>query len=435
MKEEIFVEVDPRDPDAAFPVLAFHRYLAEDEAGPELGREAAEAIADRSFEAYHVDRSRFAVQEALSFRQPNRLDWLFHYEEKEPLAGEAFRRVSVRIAGDRVSQFATTVKIPEKVERESRQRTFVNAAFLIARIAGLLAILSMVVAGIVTWVRSATFRWRRSIRWTLYLSPLPILSAALQTDNLLSQYQTSIQWPTFMIIMGVSLLVLVATQIVIVWLALSVIETIFPFAPSLLTREGRSRFGRSAGILTVTAISLLAIVSSLESWIPHLMPSSATLPFISPSPLVSTAIPILPVIWRAVFQAILGSASIASLFALIQEQPKWRIGIHATLFASLVFVALDSSASVAQIPVAIVEALGSTLVIYGIVVLVFRGNYLAYPLAILTSIFFRQGLDMLQNHRIDLQLYGWLALAIAATTLVWCAREGQVEHETIPSPG
>jgi glutathione S-transferase len=42
-----------------------------------------------------MDVSDFEVREALNFKQPNRVDWLFHFQEKEPLAGEAYRRVDV----------------------------------------------------------------------------------------------------------------------------------------------------------------------------------------------------------------------------------------------------------------------------------------------------------------------------------------------------
>ena len=102
----------------------------------------------------------------------------------------------MRVAGAEVTQFTTTVKVPDSVYREPT--TLLNIVFTLLRIAGVLVILSLVVAGFVIATAPARFPWRRALRWTLALAIIPHRRSARQRWELtLFEYNTSITWQTF----------------------------------------------------------------------------------------------------------------------------------------------------------------------------------------------------------------------------------------------
>ncbi|MDP9360467.1 MAG: CPBP family intramembrane metalloprotease [Acidobacteriota bacterium] len=191
VKDEYFIEVDPR----ASRVAGYHKYQDERRAGPHLEQPQALAIAQGAFARYGADVRGFDLKEALNFQQPNRRDWLFHFQERRPLVADAWRRISVRVAGAEVTQFSTTVKVPDSVYREPT--TLLNIVFTVLRIIGALAILSLIVAGFVIALRRQRFPWQRALRWTLALAIIPLISVAARWESTLFQYNTSIRWETF----------------------------------------------------------------------------------------------------------------------------------------------------------------------------------------------------------------------------------------------
>ncbi|HEY6140829.1 MAG TPA: lysostaphin resistance A-like protein, partial [Thermoanaerobaculia bacterium] len=165
-KEEHFVEVDPRTD----RTIGYHKYQSETNPGARLDQAQAQAIARAAFARYGVDVNAFDVKEALAFQQPNRRDWLFHFEERQPLAAEGHRRVSVRVAGNEVTQFTTTIKIPDSVYRDEAKETLLNVILGLVRLGAALFALAFVIAGFVIAARRGHFPWRRALRWTLVLA-------------------------------------------------------------------------------------------------------------------------------------------------------------------------------------------------------------------------------------------------------------------------
>ncbi|HEX2060004.1 MAG TPA: hypothetical protein VHK90_04635, partial [Thermoanaerobaculia bacterium] len=192
-KEEIYVEVDPR----TSRMVGFHKY--QDEAAParSLSREEALARARAAFAFFQLSPDAFELKEALSFQQPRRRDWLFHFDEKTPLAPAAHRRVSVRVAGAEVTQFHKTIKVPDSVYREAETQTLLNVVLFVLKIAGLVAILSLVIAGLVLASRAHGLPWKRALRWSLVLSVIPVASFAARSESVLFGYSTAMAWETF----------------------------------------------------------------------------------------------------------------------------------------------------------------------------------------------------------------------------------------------
>src|SRR6185295_314190 len=191
VKDEYFIEVDPR----ASRVAGYHKYQDEKRPGPRLEQPQALAIAQSAFPRFGADARAFDLKEALNFQQQNRRDWLFHFQERTPLAADAWRRISVRVAGAEVTQFTTTVKVPDSVYREPT--TLLNIVFTLLRILGVLAILSLVVAGFVIALRRQRFPWQRALRWTLALAIIPLFYETARWETTLFSYNTSITWQTF----------------------------------------------------------------------------------------------------------------------------------------------------------------------------------------------------------------------------------------------
>src|SRR5207244_9795155 len=131
-KDETFTEVDPR----LSRVVGYHKYQDEKRAGAHLDQAQSFTIAQSAFRQFGVDNSKLDLKEALSFQQPNRRDWLFHFQERTPLTAEAFRRVTVRVAGDQVTQFTSTIKIPDQAYRDAAQTTLLNIVLVVLRIIG-----------------------------------------------------------------------------------------------------------------------------------------------------------------------------------------------------------------------------------------------------------------------------------------------------------
>lgn len=416
-KEEIFVEVAPR----AQRVVGFHRYIEEKGAGARLGQEDAERIAAASFPRYGLQPEAFVLKEALSFQQPARLDWLFHFEEKRPLAAEAFRRVSVRVAGDRVTQFAKTVKIPERDVREATSETFLTTLLLIARIAGILGILFLIVVGFVVAFRDGGFPWRRPLRWTLLLSPGPLFSAFAGFDLALSRYDTSIEWQTFVVALSVGLFLRVGFQLGILFLALAVIESVFPVAWRIVGREGRRIAGSDAVLGAIAAVAILALVNGAIKLIELAAPGTIIVSNLSVPSLVATPLPLVQGLWRALFGALVGSGALAALAAARGSQLVKARWFPAMVVGSLVLVSVDSSVRGFQIPMMLCEAILTSLALWGVVRWILRENLLAYPVALFLSLALSSAAAMLQNQRADLQLQGWMMIAATVLALIWIA--------------
>ncbi|HUO84391.1 MAG TPA: type II CAAX endopeptidase family protein [Thermoanaerobaculia bacterium] len=420
-KEEVRLEINPR----TRRVVGFHRYLHEDAEGEELDQTEAEAIASSNFAHYQLSRNEFDLKEALSYQQPNRRDWLFHYQEKKPIAAEAFRRVSVRVAGSDVSQFAKTIKIPEKAEIEATQETVINSLLFLAKILSILALLAVFIAGVIAELRRSRFRWKRPLRIALLLI-LPILAtAALGWDAVLAQYDTSIAWQTFLVVAGTSIVLLVLVQAGMAFVSLAAIETAVPGYSALLRREGRERLGREAALLALGALLLLSAVDGLTRLFPRWFPDLAALSPLTVSDLVARPASAMIVMWQAAFVALLISAAaiaFRSLEAMIPETSRrWLRGFTGVL---LVLALMDASVRPEQLVLGFVEAVLTAAVIFFIAFHLLRGNPLAYPLTVFVLAMVVQISTLAGHDRIDLRTNAAILAVVLIGVLLWFAVPG-----------
>jgi len=412
-KEEYFVEVDPRTSRS----LGYHKYQSEQNAGPRLEQLAALAVAMPAFARYGIDPNAFELQEALSFQQPNRRDWLFHFQERKPVAGDAWRRVTIRVAGNEITQFTKSIKIPDVEYR--LPTTVLNEVMKVLKIAGVLSVFALIITGFVMAAIRNRFHWRRAARWTAALAIVPIFLALVRYEDALFGYSTSIAWQTFTLSMATSLVMSIAFRIAMLFLALAAIETALPEAMDVFTREGRARFGRSAVLAAITALGLFLILRSLIAFAMMLIPSAARVNGISISELVATPLPFVVALLDALFDAITISAAIAMFASAVQSLRK-RSWIPAVVTVVAFFlVLLDSNVPSAEAPLAIARAAIGALAIFAVTKWVLKDNALAYPVAIFAGTALQSALSMLGNERTDLQIAGWAVAFVVLAALTW----------------
>jgi membrane protease YdiL (CAAX protease family) len=409
-KEEIFMEVDPR----TSRVVSYHRYQDEANPGAALPQDVALALARRAFATFALDERRFDLKEALSFQQPRRRDWLFHFDAKTPIAPRAFRRVTVRVSGGAVTQFNKTIKIPDSVYREATTQTLFNLVLFALKIAGIVALLALVITGLIMATRAHGLPWRRALRWTLILSVIPIAGFAARSESLLFGYSTTVAWETFAVGVVTGFIRDVGLQVGVMFLALAGLEASVPYALSLFSREGRTRFGRSAAVSALTAVSIMVVALVARQFIANLFPSSASVTIYAPSE-VATPLPAVTETLQAVFGAIIFAAAVALYSTAIRKH------IAIVTIAAVFCVSLDPTATLAQAPLMLLRALIAALLAWVVARYVLDGNPLAWPLAVFIGSLLQTSSILLHNHRPDLLANGVALIVFAVVAVAWVA--------------
>jgi hypothetical protein len=411
-KDEFFVEVDPRTSRA----IGFHKYQSEAAAGARLEQPQALAIARSSFALHGADANAFDVKEALSFQQPNRRDWLFHFDERRPIVADAFRRVTVRVAGAEVTQFTTTIHVPESVYREASTQTVRNIVLVVLRIAGGIALLALIVAGVVAAFIRHRPNWSRALRWTLALAVVPIVSVASEYESSLFGYSTSVKWDTFFTGLAVDIVRDVSLRLGILFVAVAAIDAAIPYALDALSRAGRSRFARSAAVAAVTAVAAFIAARGAMQLVTSYFPAAANVSLNVPN-VVAIAAPSLVTILEALFDAIVASGVVtAFVFGLGALRSSWRDGVAiAVIFAACV----QPDASTAQMPLMLIRSAVLALLTWAIARFVLSRNVLAWPLAVFITVLLN-GIDsMISNDRADLRVNAIVVGIAVIAALVW----------------
>ncbi|HEX6159008.1 MAG TPA: CPBP family intramembrane glutamic endopeptidase, partial [Thermoanaerobaculia bacterium] len=410
-KRELFVEVDPR----TARVIGFHEYQDENAPGATLTQEQALRIARETFARYGVAQPAFELREALSFQQPRRRDWLFHFEERTPIAAKAFRRITVRVAGDRVTQFAKHIKVPESVHREAGTQTFLHLLFFALQIAGLIALLALVIAGLVMATRTHGLPWRRAAKWTAILAIVPVASVLVEYPSMLFDYNTAVAWETFRVRLVISILQQIALRLGLLFLALAGLEAAMPSAFRILSREARPRIGRHAVVAALTAIALLFAGLTLRQFLEQLFPAGADVSLWPPLS-VQTPLPALFILGRAVLASII----VGGAAALYREGLPRQTALVMAL--SLFAVHLTPASTTAQMPLMLVNALGTAILAFVLARYVLGSNPLAWALTVFLAVTLGGAALLLGNGRTDLIVNGWALVTVSLVALVRLSR-------------
>ena len=410
-KEEIFVEVDPRSE----KVVGYHKYQDEAKPGAALPQPVALRIAQEAFPLYGLEVRDFELREALTYAQPRRRDWLFHFNERKSLVPEGFRRVTVRVAGADVTQFSKTIDIPENVYREASKETLLNVVLQVLRIVGGVAIMAIIIAGLVIAGRKGSLPWRPALRWTLLLAVVPIGIFFARYESMLFGYSTSVEWATFTVTLLTGFVTEVGVQIGLLFLALTALAAVVPNAFNVVRPEGRAAFGKSAVIAALTAVSIVTIADIATKYVARAFPAAASVDINAPAE-AAMRFPALVQLGSGITLAIVASAA-AALYAFALRRHTAPITIVA-----LFCVLLDPGVTPAQAPLMLAGALVLALLVWIIGRHVLGSNPLAWPLFILLAGTLDTAGMLLRNHRPDLQANSIALFVLVAITLLWAWR-------------
>ena len=414
-KEEYFVEVDPR----AARVIGYHKYQDEKRPGARLEQAPALAIAEAAFARYGVDLRAFELKEALNFQQPARRDWLFHFQERTPVVADVFRRVSVRVAGDEVTQFTTTVKIPDIVYREPT--TLLNIAFGIVRLFGGLVILALVIAGFVIALRKNRFPWRRALRWTLALAIVPIATTFANWESTLFDYSTSVGWQTFIVGQITSAGLRIGFQLGLIFLAVAGIDAAYPGALDRPRRAGGARFGRAALAGALAVIALLVIREGVLHRIAARFPAAAIEHGLGVPQNLALSLPGLLTAGDMIVRTILGAAAVG-LFLVALRGLAWKPWLPSAVAVTALFLAgVDPSATARQTPLMLAAAATIALIAWIAARFLLQRNLLAYPLTIALAMLLSNAALLLGNNRPDLIANAVGEIVLMVTLMLWVA--------------
>lgn len=417
-KREAIVEIDGR----TGRVVGHHEYQDEQTPGAALPQAEALALARAAIARYELDADAFAMKEALSFQQPRRRDWLFHFEERTPIAEDAHRRVSVRIAGAEVTQFSKTIRVPESVYREAETQTLLNVVIFMLKLAGLVTLFGLVLGGLVIVTRAHGLPWRRPLRWTLVLAVIPITAFVTRIETMLFGYNTAVAWDTFRVGLLTAFVRDVGLQAGVMFLALAGLEAAMPYATQLVSAAARSRFGRDAVARAIAAVAILSAIDVAGRFVAHAFPKTASVTLDVPS-LLATPLPSLVAAGQALFAAIILSTAVA-LYANAFARHAAFITIAALFCASV-----DPLATLAQTPLMLVRALVLALAIWLVATRILGRNPLAWPLAIFLGATLHAAQILAQHDRIDLKIHAAVLALVAVAATVWIGRRGVVVVE------
>jgi membrane protease YdiL (CAAX protease family) len=422
MKTEYFVEVDPR----TSRVIGYHKYADDDAPGARLEREQALQIARAAFATYGVDPGPFELKEALAFQQTNRRDWLFHFEKKPPLAGDAVRRTTVRVMGDEVTQFANTVKVPDEVYREASERRLTNVVLMVVKIAGVIAALALVVTGAVLVLRHGGPMWKRAARVALALSILPILGTIAAWEETMFRYDTSIAWETFRVMTMVSVVIAAGLQILVIFIAVAGITAVYPHARFLATTEARRRFGRSAAVAAATALGALVAARELLRLFARQFPSFASVDEIGIPEGIGIPFPSLFDTAQALLATVVFCGGVTLYVAAVRSWKRPWIAPLVTI-AILFAVLMESAARPAELALTLPAALIMAAVLWFVGRRVLDGNPLAWPLAVFILTLLQAAAALAQNTRPDLRIHAGILAAIAVIAIIWVSAPAPAE--------
>ena len=412
--DEFFVEVDPR----TSRTIGYHKYQAETNAGARLDQAHALAIALPAFRLYGLDPAAFALKEALTFPQPNRRDWLFHFQETQPIVADAFRRATIRVAGSEVTQFNVTVKVPDEVYREASLETLRNVILMVLKIAGGMVAVTTLVTGFVIAAMGRRPRWDRALRWTLVLAVIPILSAAAGYEDALFGYNTSVRWDTFFAGLSVDVLRGIGLRLGAIFLAFAVIDAAFPAAFAVLSREGRTRFGRSAVVAAFTAIAAALAIRGFVQFVADRFAGSAMVS-LDISNLVVIAFPAAMATGNAIFNAVIGSA-VAACFAVAFGTMRKRRWVPGAIIVAIVFCAsLDPGVASAGMPLMLLRSALLAVAAWAVVRYVLTGSMLAWPVTLFTAAMLEAAVTMATNDRSDLLVNSIVVMTVLAGAILW----------------
>lgn len=171
--------------------IYFFKIIADSVAGVDLPADSARKIANEFFASSVVNAADYHLVEEEPIKRPNRKDWYFIYESKEPIAGEAHIRQSVELLGDVPNLGTKWIKVPEEWKR-LEQNTKAGAAVMQG--IGILAIIGMMVLVLRSFgktLKQGNVDWRDARILAIVLGIIAIFVSLLKLPGFWTNYDTA----------------------------------------------------------------------------------------------------------------------------------------------------------------------------------------------------------------------------------------------------
>jgi membrane protease YdiL (CAAX protease family) len=197
-KEEFDVRVDP-----AGGVVGYTHELEETAPGARLARAAAQAVAESFLrDTLHLDLSRYDFrEEEANSTEPsnNRRDWSFSWELRGFRAKDAPYRLKVTLAGDRVSGYSETLKVPETWERGYQRLRESNNLFEIIAMIPYAFLIGGCLYVIVSLGRRGLLEWRAGLVLSAILAALFFIMTMNEWPMARATYDTNTPFSSFIL--------------------------------------------------------------------------------------------------------------------------------------------------------------------------------------------------------------------------------------------
>jgi membrane protease YdiL (CAAX protease family) len=214
-KEEFDVRVDP-----AGGIVGYAHQLEETAPGTRLERSAAQSAAESFLrDVLHADLSGydFREEEANSADLPNRRDWSFSWERRGFRAKDAPYRLNVKLAGERVGQYAEFLKVPEAWQRSYERLRSTNNFIEYIALIPYAFFLGGCLYVILSLGRSGLLEWRAGLVLGAFLTALYFIMTMNQWPLDRAGYDTNTPYSGFFLSqLGQAALLSIASALLVV---------------------------------------------------------------------------------------------------------------------------------------------------------------------------------------------------------------------------
>lgn len=360
------------------------------------------------------------LKEDTSEKKKARRDHTFVWEAREGdprNVDEAHYRVSITVAGDKVSSARGYWKIPEAYSRARSQQNALSIAVTVARIGVPAAAVLYALWLLIQSIRQGLVRWRATIRLAIPVTLLSAVSLLLSTRLMLKAYNTAISLDIFEATMVAAMFMIVVFWFLVLAGAAAFLTSFYPDSISALRAVNRRAFGKDAAIVTLLAIGLAVFLDQLAALLTARFHAYALFSITSPDLIVSTA-PAIAALAGGVRSVLLDASTLALAAVIIGKLRKRWMLVPLALLSTL-------GTGIGDVHMAgeFVLQYGLGLITVGCIIafcLWFaRNNYLAYGL-VLWLLALRSPLaELFGNHNPGLQLQGFVVAAVLVASAAW----------------
>jgi membrane protease YdiL (CAAX protease family) len=214
-KEEFDVRVDP-----AGGIIGYNHDLQEAAPGARLERAVAQADAESFLrDTLHIDLSLydFRDEEANFTERPARRDWSFSWERRGFRAKDAPYRLTVTLAGDRISGYGEFLKVPEAWKIDYERRRSSNNLFEFLALIPYAFLMGGCLYVIISLGRRGLVEWRMGIALGIFITILYFLMTMNQWPLDRAAYDTNSPYSSFFLSqVGQALVTSIASALLVV---------------------------------------------------------------------------------------------------------------------------------------------------------------------------------------------------------------------------